>query len=208
MIIWFLISLSGILLVLPLHFLSVEHIKLENKYGKEKGLKIGKVLGIMAGWSYFVFWLGIWISPQPRFTLPFLNLKLFEIPILNVSVSLFHFILFIPLIILGILFGITGVRATSLKVSENHRAEKIITSGIYSYIRHPQYFGGVLSHIGITLILSSLYSLISTPLIVLINIVLCWKEEKELIKEFGEDYIEYKKRVPMFFPKIRRSSEE
>lgn len=109
---------------------------------------------------------------------------------------------------MGIWFGIAGVRGTTLKVSETHKAEKVVTSGIYSTIRHPQYFGGVLSHIGITLLLSSFFSLISTPLIVLINIVLCWKEEKELIKEFGKDYTNYKKNVPMFIPKIGRSNKK
>lgn len=204
--IWFLISLGGMVLDLPLLFLSVEHIKLENKYGKEKGLKIGKIIGMISGWSYFLFWFGIWISSQPRFTIPFLNLTLFVIPLLDISIPLFHLILFIPFIILGIWFGIVGVKGTTLKVSETHKAEKVITSGIYSTIRHPQYFGGVLSHIGITFLLSSFYSLISTPLIIFINIVLCWKEERELIKEFGEDYTEYKKNVPMFFPKIKRAN--
>lgn len=206
--IWFLISLTGMILDLPLLFLSVEHIKLENKYGKEGGLKIGKILGMISGWSYFLFWFGVWISPQPRFTISFLDLTLFIIPLLNISIPLFHLILFIPFIILGIWFGIVGVRGTTLKVSETHKAEKIITSGIYSTIRHPQYFGGVLSHIGITFLLSSFYSLISTPLIILINIVLCWKEEKELIKEFGKGYTNYKKNVPMFFPKIGRSNKK
>jgi protein-S-isoprenylcysteine O-methyltransferase Ste14 len=194
------------ILDLPLLFLSVEHKKLEGKFGKERGQKIGIVIGMISGWSYFLFWFGIWISPQPRFTIPFLNLILFEIPLLNISIPLFHLLIFVPFIILGIWFGIVGVRGTTLKVSETHKAEKIITTGIYSTIRHPQYFGGVLSHIAITFLLSSFYSLISTPLIILINIVLCWKEEKELIKEFGDDYKEYKKNVPMFFPKIKRSN--
>ena len=99
-----------------------------------------------------------------------------------------------------------GVKGTTLKVSETHKAEKIIKSGIYSTIRHPQYFGGILSHVGITFLLSSFYSLISTPIVLLINIILCWKEEKELIKEFGADYTDYKKNVPMFFPKIKKGN--
>ena len=30
--------------------------------------------------------------------------------------------------------------------------------------------------------------------------------EKELIKEFGADYTDYKKNVPMFFPKIKKGN--
>jgi protein-S-isoprenylcysteine O-methyltransferase Ste14 len=97
-----------------------------------------------------------------------------------------------------------GAREVTLKVAETHKVEKIITTGVYSYIRHPQYFGGVLAHIGFSLLLSSYLSLIITPLIIFLNIFLSWKEEKELLKEFGDDYREYKKKVPMFIPKIKK----
>ena len=30
-----------------------------------------------------------------------------------------------------------------------------------------------------------------------------WKEEKELIREFGKDYEDYKKSVPMLIPKLK-----
>jgi protein-S-isoprenylcysteine O-methyltransferase Ste14 len=42
-----------------------------------------------------------------------------------------------------------------------------------------------------------------TPLFILINV---WElkliEEPELIKRLGEDYLEYRKRTPMFFPDL------
>jgi protein-S-isoprenylcysteine O-methyltransferase Ste14 len=182
----------------------VEHSKLERKFGKKKGEKIGSIIGIISGWAYFLFWIGIWVSPQPRFTIDFSNLILFELPILNIPIYLIHFIIFIPFIIAAIYFGIMGAREVSLKVAETHKVEKIVTTGVYSYIRHPQYFGGILAHIGITFFLSSYLSLLITPLIIFLNILLSWKEEKELIKEFGEEYREYRKDVPMFFPKMKK----
>jgi protein-S-isoprenylcysteine O-methyltransferase Ste14 len=105
---------------------------------------------------------------------------------------------------MGAWFGIVSVRDTSLKVAETHRAEKIVSTNIYSLLRHPQYFGGVLAHIGISFLFSSLFSLILTPLVILFNVLIAWKEEKELIKEFGEEYENYKKKVPMFFPKFKK----
>ena len=63
--------------VIPLHFLSVEHLKLQEKYGKEKGTKIGEIYGLISGWGFFFFWIGIWVSPQPRFTVPFLQNRAF-----------------------------------------------------------------------------------------------------------------------------------
>jgi protein-S-isoprenylcysteine O-methyltransferase Ste14 len=34
--------------------------------------------------------------------------------------------------------------------------------------------------------------------------LIAWKEEKELVKEFGETYKKYKENVPMFIPKLKR----
>jgi hypothetical protein len=67
MYLWYFISVLGEILVLPLYFLSLEHTKLQGKYGKEKGTKIGEIFGLISGWVFFLFWIGIWISPQPRF---------------------------------------------------------------------------------------------------------------------------------------------
>lgn len=71
-------------------------------------------------------------------------------------------------------------------------------------MRHPQYFGGILAHIRISFLFFSLLALIVTPIIILLNVLISWKEEKELIKEFGKDYEDYKKRVPMFYTKIKK----
>lgn len=200
--IWFIISIIGMLIDMPFLFLSVEHSKLEKWFGPNTGEKIGSIIGTLSGWMYFIFWIGIWIAPQPRFRFDLFNIALYVLPSINFSIPLFHLIIFIPFIVSGFWFGIMGVKELGLKVAETHYVEEIITKGIYSHIRHPQYFGGVLAHIGITFLLSAFYSLLSTPLIVIINMILAWKEEKELVKEFGNEYSEYKEKVPMFFPKI------
>ena len=69
---------------------------------------------------------------------------------------------------LGAWLGIMGVRQTTIKVAEIHRTEKIITTGVYSLVRHPQYFGGLLAHIGISFLLSGRYSLLATPMMVVL----------------------------------------
>ncbi|NVM37006.1 MAG: DUF1295 domain-containing protein, partial [Candidatus Lokiarchaeota archaeon] len=185
MYVWFIISILGMCAMVPLHFLSVEHLKLHNKYGKEKGTKIGDVLGMASGWGFFIFWFGVWLSPQPNFTIPFLENFVLVIPIIKLSIPLLHLIISIPLILVGAWFGVGSVKETTLKVAETHRAEKVVSSGLYSIIRHPQYFGGILAHIGITFLFSSFYSLITTPIVIILNFLISWKEEKELIKEFG-----------------------
>ena len=201
---WFIFSILGMCFMVPLHFLSVEHLKFQKKYGTDKGNKITGILGLTSGWGFFMFWFGIWISPQPRLIIPFMLNPSILIPIINFSIPIFYLLISIPFILVGAWFGIVSVRETSLKVAETHRTESIVSTKIYSIIRHPQYFGGLLAHIGISFLLSSLFSLIFTPLVILLNFLVAWKEEKELIKEFGKEYENYREKVPMFLPKFKK----
>jgi len=201
---WFILSILGMCFMIPLHFLSVEHLKFQKKYGEDKGNKITGILGLTSGWGFFLFWFGIWISPQPRFLIPFIQNPIIIIPGINFSIPIFHLLISVPFILIGAWFGIVSVRETSLKVAETHRTEQIVSSKIYSLIRHPQYFGGLLAHIGISFLLSSLLSLVFSPLVFLLNFLVAWKEEKELIKEFGIEYENYKEKVPMFIPKLKK----
>ena len=200
--IWFNIFLFGFAAILLPYSLSLEHLKLEEKYGKEKGKKIGEVFGVISGWGLFLLWFGIWFSPQDRFFIPFFQRFSLQIPLLDLTVYLLNFLIFIPFFIVAAWFGIRGVTDTSLRVAETHRTEKVVTTGVYSIIRHPQYFGGILAHIGFSFLMSGLYSLLVTPLVIALVYIISWKEEQELLKEFGQDYEEYKAKVSMFIPKF------
>ena len=200
----FVIAIIGIVAVVPIHFLSVEHSRLEQRYGSEKGEKIGAVLGMISGWGFFIFLIIIWIAPQPLFSLPLLQEITIIIPLLDflvLQIPITHFVLAIVFIIPGSWLGVKGVTEIGLRVSETHRPERVITTGLYSRMRHPQYTGAILAHIGITFLLSPFYSLLVTPLVIFINYILCWKEEIELVREFGNDYREYQSSVPMLFPR-------
>ncbi len=201
---WFVLSILGMCFMVPLHFLSVEHLKFQKKYGAVKGNKITGIFGLISGWGFFIFWFGIWISPQPRLITPFMQFPSIIIPIINFPIPIFNLLISVPFILVGAWLGIMSVKVTSLKVAETHRTEKIVSTKIYSLIRHPQYFGGLLAHVGISFLLSSLLSLIFTPIVFLLNFLVAWKEEKELIKEFGKEYESYKEKVPMFFPKLKK----
>ena len=60
--------------------------------------------------------------------------------------------------------------------------------------------GGLLAHVGFSILLSAWYSLVFTPIVALIVYIISKKEEEELIREFGREYEEYRKKVPMFIP--------
>jgi protein-S-isoprenylcysteine O-methyltransferase Ste14 len=203
MFIFFLICIVGVVAVVPLHFLSVEHLKLEEKYGQVKGKRIGEILSLFSGWGFFLFWAGLWFSPQPRFVLPLTPNLSAVFPFVNLSIPNVHMIVFVPLFLSGAYLGIAGVRETTLKVAETHRANEIVASGVYSKVRHPQYLGGLLAHVGISFLFSAWYSLLSTPIMVLLVFLISRKEEKELSKEFDKEYQFYAEKVPMFLPRFR-----
>ena len=198
----FFVCIVGLILMVRLHFLSVEHIKLQEKYGKEKGPKIGEIYGLISGWGFFLFWIGIWVSPQPRFAVQILRDLSISLPAIDSSIPLLHLIICILFLIPGAWLAINGVRETTLKVAETHRTEKIVTRGVYSIIRHPQYLGGLLSHVGISFLLSAWYSLLSTPWMVVLIFLISKKEEEELIREFGKEYEDYMEKVPMWTPRL------
>ena len=77
-----------------------------------------------------------------------------------------------------------------------HIKPKLVSDGIYSITRHPQYWGTVLFYIGISLALASIPSLIFSILVILPAHI--WRasvEEKMLLRLFGEKYLDYKKKV-------------
>lgn len=196
---WFLICTSLFFVAIFLHMKSVEHTKLQEKYGKEKGTKLGKTYAMISS-SEFVFWIGLLISPQPTFTIPIFTNS--TITIANQSILILHLIISLPVIVVGAWFGIEGVRETSLELAETHSSpKKILKTGIYSTVRHPQYFGWILAHIGISILLSAWYSMLFTPVLIAVTYLISKKEEDELIKEFGKEYTDYKKEVPMLFPR-------
>ena len=191
---WFLISVIGLIVVIPLHFLSVEHDRLDRKFGEEKGYRIGATLGIISGWGFFLFLFGLWLSPQPSFTYQIIGFSLLGIPFT-------HLILASGFLIPGAYLGIKGVSEMGMKAAETHRADEVISTSVYAHVRHPQYLGAILSHMGASFLLSGYYSLLVSPFVVVINYILCWKEEQELLREFGDQYREYRKTVPMLFPR-------
>lgn len=199
MIIIFFICLAGMFLLLPVFYLSLEHKKLETKYGKDKSNKIGVFLGRLSGWGFFTLWFGLWIAPQPNIPDIF-HLGVWNISFLYFNTNILNIIISIPLIGLSCWIGIKSVSETSLKTAETHKAEKIITKGMYGVVRHPQHLSGLMAHLGISILLSSLYSIIVFPVIIFLIYLISKKEEIELIKEFGNEYEEYKRKVPMFLP--------
>ena len=202
MYILFFICVLGVIAAVPIHFLSVEHLKFQEKYGKEKGPKISEIYGRLSANLLFFSLIGIWLLPQPRFLTPIFENTSVTVPVINFSILLIHIIISVPFILLGVWLLVNSVKGLSRKVSETHRPEKVITTGIYTVVRHPQHLGWLSTHVGFTFLLSALYSLLFTPFLVGLLYFISEKEEEELTREFGREYKEYKRKVPMFIPKF------
>ncbi|UCG70542.1 MAG: isoprenylcysteine carboxylmethyltransferase family protein [Thermoplasmata archaeon] len=79
---------------------------------------------------------------------------------------------------------------------KNLKEDEIVTSGIYSYSRHPQYFGFILIVIGWLVGWPTILTVIFAPILVFMYVRVCKIEEKELSDI--EEYKDYKKEVPFF----------
>ena len=77
---------------------------------------------------------------------------------------------------------------------------RLVTSGVYSFSRHPQYAGFILMTLGLLVHWATIPLLIMWPILILQYYRLARKEEAVMEKKFGEAYTEYKIRTPMFLP--------
>ncbi len=87
------------------------------------------------------------------------------------------------------------------------KEERLVTDGIYGYIRHPQYTGIFLAIFGQLIHWPTIPTLVLFPAIFVAYYTLARKEEKIMIERFGDEYRDYVKRVPMFVPKWEESIE-
>jgi protein-S-isoprenylcysteine O-methyltransferase Ste14 len=83
------------------------------------------------------------------------------------------------------------------------KGQKVIEKGPYKYVRHPSYTGALMIFIGLGLALQSFAAVLT--LIILFIIAYGFRinvEEKALISELGEPYIDYKKRTKRLIPYV------
>ena len=118
------------------------------------------------------------LIPQTRFNMS-------EYIALPMGISLFV-LGWIPGILALYKFGtIPGVRKKS----------NLITTVIYRVVRHPIYSGTLISVLGWTILLQSIISMLYFPILFLLYFLDIFREERILIEEYGDEYIDYKKKV-------------
>lgn len=95
-----------------------------------------------------------------------------------------------------------GIRDAG-KETMNPLQDTELFGGIYNYIRHPQMVGELPLFIILALFLNSLFLVLYSIFVLIISFpIIVHYEEKDLVKRFGAEYIEYQKRTGCIFPKM------
>ncbi len=104
------------------------------------------------------------------------------------------------LLLVGGLFGIWGFLTLGAVRSSGSKIDTLVVKGPYKYTRNPQYFGDSLVFWGLAAVAASPllagFALLNT----LIFYLLALLEERVLEEKFGEEYAEYRRKVPRFLP--------
>lgn len=179
--IWWLFPAASLVLILFSWYLS-ESDRLENIYLRNGFVVSGALLGFVA------------------LALPFFQQTRFQNPIVNYAIGL-------PLTAVGLAGRIYPMiylqrQGTTTALDE---VGKLVDTGPYAWVRHPQYTFGLLLLGGWFLAWGAVNSLLMLPLIGGIIYVQALIEERYILeKRFGSEYKEYKKRVGMLIPRVRK----
>lgn len=116
---------------------------------------------------------------------------------------------FIPLAVRLILVAVSlGLAFLLLRLSHQLLFEKmrdpptIIDKGVYARVRHPMYLGTLLMYVAFIL---ATFSLLSSAIWIGIFCIynkMTTYEEEDLIRIFGDAYVNYQQQVPKWLPRI------
>jgi protein-S-isoprenylcysteine O-methyltransferase Ste14 len=131
-------------------------------------------------------WIVMAFLAQPRFVDPLRTWTLF-------SGTLF----FIAAALLGV-WSTPFIFPAAKKGGDELDPEFLVVKGPYQWVRHPQYVTGILGLIGLDLLLGAMYSLLLSPIFYLLFRFEAYLEESRVLeRKFGDEFRQFKKRVPI-----------
>jgi len=86
------------------------------------------------------------------------------------------------------------------------RAHTLATTGLYAWMRHPQYVAFIVIMAGFLMQWPTLLTLLMFPILVVMYVRLARREEQDALRDFGEEYARYARAVPAFVPRLFRTS--
>ncbi|MEE8449585.1 MAG: methyltransferase [Thermodesulfobacteriota bacterium] len=76
----------------------------------------------------------------------------------------------------------------------------VVSGGLYSQIRHPQYLGLAIAGLGLLLYWPRFFILISYLTLLFVYYLLARNEEWRMMRQYGDGYRNYLQKIPMFLP--------
>ena len=143
-------------------------------------------------WQFFVSWFLALIVVVNFLFMGLLDFDSFWLP---------HFWLRFPIVVILVLFSsIIGfwVYAVFPFRSTIGLGNKLVVNGPYRYSRNPQYIIDISSALAFMILTNSWMACVIGALGIVLNLLAPFTEEPWLEERFGEDYVEYKARVPRF----------
>jgi protein-S-isoprenylcysteine O-methyltransferase Ste14 len=123
-----------------------------------------------------------------------------------------RFVGFVPDVIRIVLFGgleisaiVWGFYSHEALFGRKGADFTLITDGAFAYVRHPLYLSILLAYLGFVFVAMSIVSLIPWICYVVIFDKMATYEEEDLVRMFGDKYVEYRKKVPKWIPRLTSS---
>jgi protein-S-isoprenylcysteine O-methyltransferase Ste14 len=139
------------------------------------------------------------------------NVYRFEI----IENSMIKWIIIIILLVIGLIYGIWSVIIQNTvgeggpveigNIEISPKTKNLVVSGPYKNTRNPMLFGTFLIYLAYALFINSITSVVLVCAIFVFMVTVVVKmEEKRLLKDFGNQYEEYRKKVSKFIPWFQR----
>lgn len=89
------------------------------------------------------------------------------------------------------------------QIISDEKNGKLVTSGLYRFVRHPLYtFGLLILWLTPNITVNSLAFYVSLTIYILVG---AYFEERKLLREFGHEYVAYKSVTPMLIPGLPKT---
>lgn len=165
------------------------------------------IIGYIIGFTLFILLIPRWLYQISIKDYISFGDHLIDSEILRIALAL-------PVFLIGVVFAIwsnvnlakfgEGGPVDPFNIPISPRSKHLLTDGPYRYSRNPMVLGAFCLYFSIGLYLNSIRCLmVVAGFLIILTIYVKLFEERRLLKDFGSDYLHYKKRVPMIFPGIR-----
>jgi protein-S-isoprenylcysteine O-methyltransferase Ste14 len=162
------------------------------------------ILGFTVGFGLFGVLIPLWLIRLFQVVDDLLGLEEF-------GLAAFRLIVAIPLLLSGLFFALwsniflvtrgRGGPADGFEVAISPRTEKLVVTGPYRYSRNPMVYGVFSAYFAIAFLRGSLGGLVVLAVIVPLFVSYLKRvEERRLLRDFGEEYEQYRREVSMIVP--------